>query len=282
MTTQIEDQSVHEVYFKSYIDLAKEGLIPWEKFVSLMDSFTHTLERSKVLIHILLQEFKTYRDNLRVTNVTNSTNETIEVETNATSDEINSIDDELDIIEDQPENVAIPDDQEQELGLVESTDSDTDSVDHNHLTISQRNNTDRIRQKKRKSYQCGICKKDFLTNHGYGRHMIMIHSDKPKKDHMCKFCKRVFFYENELKRHIQGVHGKKEFNCEKCDKTFSWKNSFENHFRKIHEGLKFKCETCDKLFSTKPYLKNHVDFVHRKILKFNCDLCNKSFLNREN
>ena len=79
---QSEDQNVHEVYFKSYIDLARDDLIPWEKFVSLMDSFTPTLERSKVLIHILLQEFKTYRDNLRVNNVTNATNEIIEVETN--------------------------------------------------------------------------------------------------------------------------------------------------------------------------------------------------------
>lgn len=62
MTTQIEDQSVHEVYFKSYIDLAKEDQISWDKFVTLMDTFTPTFSKCKILISILLQEVKSYKD----------------------------------------------------------------------------------------------------------------------------------------------------------------------------------------------------------------------------
>ena len=48
------------VNFKSYIDAVKEKKITWDLFVQLMDDLSTNMNRQKLLISILLQEFKTF------------------------------------------------------------------------------------------------------------------------------------------------------------------------------------------------------------------------------
>ena len=59
---QMENEESEEDYFKGYIDLAKEDTIPWDKFVSLMETLTPTFARAKILIKVLLQEFKNCKE----------------------------------------------------------------------------------------------------------------------------------------------------------------------------------------------------------------------------
>ena len=50
------------VNFQSYIDAVKAGTIAWEFFVQLMEDLAITMNRQKLLISILLKEFKNYMD----------------------------------------------------------------------------------------------------------------------------------------------------------------------------------------------------------------------------
>ena len=56
------NQSGSDEFFKSYVDLFKDDVIAWEKFATLMDTLTPTLERAKSLINILMEELKTSKE----------------------------------------------------------------------------------------------------------------------------------------------------------------------------------------------------------------------------
>ena len=56
------NQGGSDEFFKSYVDLVKEDAITWEKFASLMNTLTPTLDRAKSLIAILMEEFKTSKE----------------------------------------------------------------------------------------------------------------------------------------------------------------------------------------------------------------------------
>ena len=48
------------INFKSYIDAVKEKKITWDLFIQLMQDLSTNMNRQKLLISILLQEFKTF------------------------------------------------------------------------------------------------------------------------------------------------------------------------------------------------------------------------------
>ena len=48
------------VDFESYIDAVKENQITWKFFIRLMDDLANNMIRQKLLISILLKEFKNY------------------------------------------------------------------------------------------------------------------------------------------------------------------------------------------------------------------------------
>ena len=47
------------INFKSYIDAVKEKKITWDLFIQLMQDLSTNMNRQKLLISILLEEFKT-------------------------------------------------------------------------------------------------------------------------------------------------------------------------------------------------------------------------------
>ena len=55
------------VDFESYIDAVKENQITWKFFIRLMDDLANNMNRQKLLISILLKEFKNYMDLLMKT-----------------------------------------------------------------------------------------------------------------------------------------------------------------------------------------------------------------------
>ena len=61
-----EDQNISDnVDFESYIDAVKENQITWKFFIRLMDDLANNMNRQKLLISILLKEFKNYMDLLK-------------------------------------------------------------------------------------------------------------------------------------------------------------------------------------------------------------------------
>ena len=56
------NQGGSDEFFKSYVDLVKEDAITWEKFATLMNTLTPTLDRAKSLIAVLMEEFKASKE----------------------------------------------------------------------------------------------------------------------------------------------------------------------------------------------------------------------------
>ena len=65
--------------------------------------------------------------------------------------------------------------------------------------------------------------------------------------------------------------------CNECDKTFESKTKFKKHKLEIHQ-TKIKCNDCDKEFTKNCELEVHVINEHQSVQKFQCDLCDKTFV----
>ena len=66
--------------------------------------------------------------------------------------------------------------------------------------------------------------------------------------------------------------------CYLCELLFESISQLTFHFKKVHGGDRpFKCEEfdCGKSYTTPAYLRNHVYLSHRKVQKFECDICKK-------
>ena len=66
--------------------------------------------------------------------------------------------------------------------------------------------------------------------------------------------------------------------CSVCARVFTTQRSMLRHHKTVHELVnvgKYTCEECGKKLYNKQTLQSHIDAVHRKILKFKCDICDK-------
>ena len=81
-----------------------------------------------------------------------------------------------------------------------------------------------------------------------------------------------------LKKHVQSVHEKVQFNCELCDFAATTRSNLKRHERSVHEGLenncefKYNCECYAYKANQKGDLKKHVQSVHDGVT-YDCELC---------
>ena len=85
---------------------------------------------------------------------------------------------------------------------------------------------------------------------------------------------------------MNDVHETKyfSFHCEFCESTFTKQRHLKSHISIIHENSSshsMKCSNCDISFKTLQNYKNHLNVVHYKIKNYICDICDKSFANKE-
>ena len=110
------------------------------------------------------------------------------------------------------------------------------------------------------------------------------------KDLFCTQCELQFDGSFIYGRHLNVVHGKKDFSQSSKNER-EWnesieddshgasvaKSDFSKPLASFHDGKKsFKCEICDYSCSLKPNFKRHVASVHGEKKPFKCDICEYS------
>jgi KRAB domain-containing zinc finger protein len=69
--------------------------------------------------------------------------------------------------------------------------------------------------------------------------------------------------------------------CSTCGQIFDNLYKLQFHERKKHnDGTReknFICDHCNKRFAEKSYISRHMETMHFKVLRFQCQLCQKYF-----
>ena len=159
---------------------------------------------------------------------------------------------------------------------------------------------DHIKKVHQSSFECKKCGETFptrldLKNHKYARHME------------CESCGKKFEGPNAqatLRVHINGVHlGKRNYICHTCGKAFGSKNDMTRHVDSVHlkkqiwkdirknypNGKKppiiNHCKYCEETFSHSVFMRKHIYDKHKEIYmkslkKYNCEKCTRSWFAR--
>ena len=132
--------------------------------------------------------------------------------------------------------------------------------------------------------QCPMCFKKFDNSNDFKKHYIM-HTQNYQ--HKCLICFKRFRDEDEVKKH-HCEHDEKSNKpkCDVCWKAFSSKDSLTKHVQLMHGTsdqritTDYTCHICSNDFKSLYSLKSHIDIIHKKIVSFECEVCNKNYPRR--
>lgn len=100
----------------------------------------------------------------------------------------------------------------------------------------------------------------------------IVNKGNKKTTIVCGLCERNFSSNHNLVAHMKTHTGEKPFTCHICTKSFQSISNLNVHVQ-IHSSEKlFKCETCEKTFVTKAYLSQHIKCHTMKPLH-KCNIC---------
>ncbi|XP_043493509.1 gastrula zinc finger protein XlCGF46.1-like [Polistes fuscatus] len=126
---------------------------------------------------------------------------------------------------------------------------------------------------KKKSFECSICKKNFLRRSGLRAHSIVHTADSPYK---CDLCPAKFKRSSVLKTHKLTHTDIRRFECDICKHRFHLKGALKHHIL-AHYGVRpYKCKDCGKRYRRSWGLKVHM-YRHTGVKRFECDLCKDRF-----
>ena len=119
-------------------------------------------------------------------------------------------------------------------------------------------------------FQCEHCVKKFIDKQGYILHKERMHADTDKKNY-CKKC-RVGY--ESLHTCLNTAKNSK---CHICKKQFQTKQGMQLHIKRDHENNKpFECEYCNKSFVNSKTRNEHIRNTHQPVI---CDICQKQICN---
>ncbi|XP_055301263.1 zinc finger protein OZF-like [Sitodiplosis mosellana] len=171
----------------------------------------------------------------------------------------------------------------------------------------------RIHERERRagrSFECHLCRFQFLAVHGLKIHMNLKHVSGVKNAYQCKHCNEVFMKQMELDNHLRSVHQlnvshkcphcsrefdelphmkehltihseAKPFMCEICGNAFKTKKQLHMHMTKHTDERRFKCGECGQMLKSRSNYKNHMR-QHTGERPFKCTHCEKTFVQRAN
>ena len=124
-----------------------------------------------------------------------------------------------------------------------------------------------------KSFECDICGKRFSAKENLRNHRKSVHFKHIK----CEDCGKMFSQKGFMERHRISAH--LGHPCNVCGKKFTLEKSLLNHTKLFHQNEKpLECSSCDKIFSKKSRLSQHISSVHLRLQV--CDLCGKRLSSR--
>lgn len=127
-------------------------------------------------------------------------------------------------------------------------------------------------------YTCVFCDKVFNDRLAFVRHRQTEHRDGPQgTKYKCDFCQKEFKAYVQLMNHRVKHTGEKNFPCKVCGHFYANQTSFRHHKCVPPQ----KCEVCQEVFKTAAQLKRHM-YLHTEERPFNCDICKRSFLYKNN
>lgn len=139
-----------------------------------------------------------------------------------------------------------------------------------------------------KSFPCKICGRSYNTWGKLKTHSVTHSTERP---YQCHFCKKTFKRNQDLKFHINQHTGAKPYKCPFCDKSFASSGNCYSHRNRMHPG---KCmedkikrwnapprEPINRSIRHGPPKNSSTTFV-KGLYKYQCELCNASFLKRDN
>lgn len=166
---------------------------------------------------------------------------------------------------------------------------------------------------------CPDCQKTFVNNSGFNKHArkgckkgycdvcdksfdsikkFQLHQkthEKKEAEHVCKKCKQSFRHSWGLKEHSRGLICEKvrttveKFKCEICDAGYTEMRNLKVHMVKHSRNkTEHTCTKCDPpvSFTTTGSLTRHNKNKHVGVYEwepeFNCDVCEKTFVNKGN
>lgn len=146
-----------------------------------------------------------------------------------------------------------------------------------------------------KNYQCHICTdKKYTSKITLDRHLIIKHGHG--SDFECMSCTRMFPAMSSLKTHMKFCTGNpakfrergdpncyrekiadtESYRCKICQMVCEGKSKISQHFAQKHKHDN-TCGICSATFNSYSNLKKHIQILHYKIHKFKCEICGKSF-----
>ncbi|XP_063709959.1 zinc finger protein 235-like [Culicoides brevitarsis] len=123
---------------------------------------------------------------------------------------------------------------------------------------------------------CEICGKTVNMTEGrkLPKHMESHMKEKPEF-YKCDFCGEEFGKKQQLARHINKIHNRREESCYKCGQMIVM-YLMSRHLKHCHAG-DLKCKHCPEIFKKQSERIKHTRLVH---LGYKCKRCNIQFQNK--
>ena len=289
---ETEENAVTEnitINFNYFIQLAIRRQLSWKSLAFMLTDLTTTLDISKQVIRILVQELeKLALKGETDTHEINLVNDNIQIEDNETN--FGQPENALEYFDfSDPENepiVSAIEDQIHEAKEEELSKSELDvqnelaQIEESETVINfpaedfyefigDNENPSSVSEKHEKFEQSR--KETGL----YNVNEDIINDEKDKKNE-CTFCGKHFGDKTKRVIHERIHTGERPFECKVCQKTFIYKGSLDRHDR-IHTGEKpFQCLSCKKCFNDLGILRRH-ERIHTGEKPYQCLKCNVSF-----